>query len=61
MSCSHCLNAVNQALNSVSGARPLSVQMGRAEVEYDEGVVEPAAIVSAIQAAGYDAIPEIPG
>ena len=38
MSCSHCLNAVNKALNAVPGVHPKSVQIGRAELEYDDSL-----------------------
>ena len=57
MSCSHCLNAVNQALARLEGVRVESVQVGRARVEYDPEVVTPAAVAAAVTAAGYRASP----
>jgi copper chaperone CopZ len=56
MSCGHCLHAVQQALESLKGVRLDSLRMGRAEVEYDEAKVEPAAIEAAITEAGYSAV-----
>lgn len=57
MTCNHCLNAVNQAIAKVPGARPLTVQFGRADVEYDERVTAPGTIAYAVLAAGYPATP----
>ncbi len=55
MSCGHCLNAVNQALAKVPGTRPISVRIGRADIEYDEAVTSPHAIAEAVGSAGYPA------
>lgn len=52
MSCNHCLNAVQQALAALDGARIESVRMGRAEVEVAAGVTSDD-VVSAIEMAGY--------
>lgn len=53
MSCGHCLNAVNQALAGVPGARIDSVRIGRAEVEVPEGAGSDA-LVTAVEEAGYN-------
>jgi copper chaperone CopZ len=55
MSCGHCLHAVNKALAAVPGVEIGSVRIGRAEVRYDEGVIEPGLIVEAVGDAGYRA------
>ncbi len=55
MSCGHCLNAVNAALRGVPGVEIGSVQMGRAEVTYDESRVEEGRIIEAVREAGYEA------
>jgi len=55
MSCGHCLNAVSRALGGLPGVEVESVKMGRADVRYDEGVVEPARIEAAVADAGYRA------
>ena len=56
MGCGHCLNAVSRALSGVAGASVRTVQMGRAEVEVDGGApAAAAALVAAVEAAGYHA------
>ena len=57
MSCGHCLNAVNQALAKLPGAKPIQVRIGRADIEYDEAVTTPQAIAEAVRSAGYPATP----
>jgi copper chaperone len=57
MSCSHCLNAVNQAIAKIPTARPIAVRIGRAEVEYDETITSPGNIAEAVRSAGYPATP----
>ncbi len=56
MSCSHCLNSVNQALSSLSGVVVRGVQMGCAEVAYDPDVIEPARVIASVEAAGYEVL-----
>ncbi len=55
MSCGHCLHAVNEALASKPGVQLESLRMGRAVVNYDEQITDPAAIESLIADAGYTA------
>jgi copper chaperone CopZ len=55
MSCGHCLNAVNRALNAVPGVKIDAVQIGRADVTYDETTTQPADLESAVADAGYRA------
>ena len=55
MSCGHCLNAVNRALSAVPGVEVESVQIGRAQVRYDERATSPAALEAAVSEAGYRA------
>jgi copper chaperone CopZ len=54
-----CVAHVTKAINSVNGVRSASVslQEGRAVVEYDEELLAPEAIVNAISEEGYDAQP----
>ena len=54
MSCGHCLNAVNGALNSVPGARVVTVQQGRATVQVPSADLT-GALVEAVEHAGYRA------
>lgn len=57
MTCGHCLNAVKNALSSAEGVHVTSVQMGRAQLEYDPAVTSPEKIRAAVADAGYDAVP----
>ncbi len=52
MSCSHCLNAVNQALAGVPDIEVRSVRIGRAELRLPEGGSSDGA-KAAIEKAGY--------
>jgi copper chaperone CopZ len=55
MSCGHCLNAVNRALGAIPGVEIDSVQIGRAELRYDERTTNPDALEAAVTEAGYRA------
>lgn len=55
MSCGHCLNAVNKALASLPGLTVRQVAIGRAELDFDSGVVSVDQIVAAVCDAGYPA------
>ena len=57
MSCNHCLNAVNRGLSQVPGVKIKTVAIGRADLEFDPEQVTPAAIIAAIDEAGYQATP----
>ncbi|TVQ85993.1 MAG: cation transporter [Chromatiaceae bacterium] len=55
MSCMHCVKAVTEALSAVPGVttvRGVDLEHGTAAVD---GAPEPAALVAALQAAGYQA------
>jgi copper chaperone len=55
MSCGHCLNAVKSALAGLPGVEVDSVRIGRADLRYDEGAIEPSRIADAVVGAGYRA------
>ena len=55
MSCGHCLNAVNRALDGLPGVHVSAVKIGRADLRYDETLVDPSRIESAVSEAGYPA------
>lgn len=57
MSCHHCLNSVNKALAQLPGVSLQSVRIGRAELTYDESMIQAEAIVAAVTGAGYPATP----
>lgn len=58
MSCGHCINAVSRAVGNLKGVTPRSVRIGRAELQYDENMVNPAQIIAAITEEGYTATEE---
>jgi copper chaperone len=55
MSCGHCLNRVNNALQKVEGVTAQQVQIGSARVEFDPQKVTQEKIAEAISNAGYHA------
>jgi copper chaperone len=55
MSCGHCLNRVNNALQKVEGVTGQQVQIGSARVEFDPQRVTAKRIAEAISSAGYHA------
>ena len=55
MSCSHCLQAVSRALTALPGVEIGSVRIGRADVRFEEGTIEPSRIAEAVNEAGYRA------
>ena len=59
MSCGGCVQSVTRAIARLAGVRNVDVSLDKkaATVEYDSATVEPAAIVTAIEAAGFEAVP----
>jgi copper ion binding protein len=59
MSCGGCVQSVTKAIARLPGVRNVDVSLANnaATVEYDDATVEPAAIVAAIEAAGFEAAP----
>jgi copper chaperone len=59
MSCQGCVRGVTGALAKLSGVKSVDVSLDKAQatVEYDTEVLQPAAIVAAIESAGFDARP----
>jgi copper chaperone len=55
MSCGHCLNAVKHALSAVPGVEIDTLEIGRAEVRYDEEIGDTSRIEAAVSDAGYRA------
>jgi copper chaperone len=57
MSCQGCVRSVTGALNQVSGVKRVEVSLEAkcATVDYDATLVDPAAIVAAIEGAGFEA------
>lgn len=57
MTCSHCQQSVQNALQGVEGVRAARVdlQQGRAVVDYDEAKTNPRDMAVAVADAGYEA------
>ena len=55
MSCGHCVASVERALKAVSGVASDTVRVGEANVTYDESRTDPASILAAVSATGFQA------
>ena len=53
MTCGHCVRAVDAALRGIPGVTVNRVEIGTADVSYQEGVATPEAIAAAVQEEGY--------
>ncbi len=56
MACEHCVKAVHDALAALNGVQSVRVDLaaGRAEVSYDQSVLDEAALADAIEQVGFD-------
>jgi copper chaperone CopZ len=55
MSCGHCVSAVRNALTEKPGVEIERLEIGSANVAYDEGRYSAADIIRAVEEAGYTA------
>jgi copper chaperone CopZ len=53
MSCAHCVKAVRRALSTLPSVEITSLQLGRADLSFDETVVTPDRLTAAVNDAGY--------
>ena len=55
VSCNHCVHAIEGAVGALSGVETVKVNLDRKDVtvRYDEGALDLARIVSAIEGEGY--------
>ncbi|HEU4456111.1 MAG TPA: cation transporter [Longimicrobium sp.] len=53
MSCAHCVSAVQTALRNTPGVKAASVEIGSADVDYDESAVSPQQLADAVTEEGY--------
>ena len=53
MSCGHCVNRVKQAVDGLDGVKESKVEIGTADVKFDETALNLADIESAIEKSGY--------
>ncbi|NTW97573.1 MAG: heavy-metal-associated domain-containing protein [Oscillochloris sp.] len=57
VSCQHCVKAVNTEVSAISGVQKVDVNLETKVVTVEHGEqVTPAAIIAAIQEAGYDEV-----
>jgi copper chaperone len=56
MSCGHCVMAVRKALSRLDNVKVSDVQIGKANVEYDETKTTESSIIIAIDEAGYKVV-----
>ena len=58
MSCEHCQKRVEVAIGELDGVNAVSVILedGIADVDFDDAVLAEAAIIAAIEDAGYDVV-----
>jgi copper chaperone CopZ len=56
MTCGGCVNSVTNLLKAISGVKDTTVTLtpGEATIQYDEQLVLPSQLISAIKDAGYD-------
>ena len=59
MSCQHCVQAVRRALETIEGVDIETVEIGRAEVQFDPGTTDVSRITDAVEDAGYSAVPAL--
>jgi copper chaperone CopZ len=57
MGCEGCVAAVDKALRAVPGVRGVAVDLGAGRARVEHEGVDPAALVRAVEKAGYDARP----
>ncbi len=53
MSCGHCVMAVRKGLKQVDGVLVRQVDVGAADLDYDESKTSPDVIVKAVEDAGF--------
>ncbi len=56
MTCSHCQAAVTDEVTKVAGVTSVTVDLATKLVQIHGSEIEPAAVVAAIDEAGYDAV-----
>jgi copper chaperone CopZ len=57
MSCEHCVMTVRRALSRLDSVIVDSVEIGSADIRYDEKITDRNEIVRAIKEAGYEIVP----
>lgn len=55
MHCGACVRRVTMALENLNGVKATAVEVGSARVEFDAGLVQPMAMVQAVDKIGFKA------
>lgn len=61
MTCDHCVNAVRTEVSSVAGVSDVDVDLGTKLVRVSGEGVDEAAVLAAVEEAGYEAVEESTG
>ncbi|KKK71355.1 hypothetical protein LCGC14_2914760, partial [marine sediment metagenome] len=56
MSCMHCVGRVKQAIAALSGVQEAKVEVGTAQVSFDDSAVSVEAIAEAVVKSGYKVV-----
>jgi copper chaperone CopZ len=56
MSCGHCIMAVRKELSKLDNVKIDDIQIGKANVEFDESKTQESCIINAIEEAGFKVI-----
>lgn len=56
MSCGGCVNSLTRVLTAVPGIEPIKIEVGRAHLRVDTGVVTPEVIAAAVDRAGFSVV-----
>ena len=56
MSCMHCVGKVKQAIAALSGVQEAKVEVGSAEVSFDDSALSTEAIAEAVVKSGYKVV-----
>lgn len=60
ISCQHCVNAITKEVSAVPGVQRVTVELASKTVTVEHGdAVQPAALVAAINEAGYDEVAQV--
>ncbi len=56
MSCMHCVGRVKQAIDALSGVQEAKVEVGTAQVSFDDSALSTEAIAEAVVKSGYKVV-----
>ena len=56
MSCGGCVNSLTRVLTAVPGIEPIKIEVGKAHLRVDPGLVTPKVIADAVGRAGFTVV-----